>query len=62
MSRRDDLSPEDRRIWARVAGSVKPSRPRKAVRVIPGAAVADPPPAPLPKKPVKPSGVVPAWT
>src|SRR5690606_28112775 len=31
--RRDDLSPEDRRIWARVTGTVTPARPRKAVRV-----------------------------
>lgn len=51
MSRRDDLSPEDRRIWARVAGSVTPSKPKKPPRVIPGAA--DPPAAPLPKVPVK---------
>ena len=57
MSRRDDLSPEDRRIWARVAGSVTPSRPKKAARITPGAAVADPPPAPLPKGPVKTRGV-----
>jgi len=51
MSRRDDLSPEDRRIWARVAGSVTPSKPKKPPRVTPGAA--DPPAAPLPKGPVK---------
>ena len=57
MSRRDDLSPEDRRIWARVAGSVTPSRPKKALRVTPGAAVADPPAAPLPKGPAKARGV-----
>lgn len=49
MSRRDDLSPDDRRIWARVAGSVTPARPKKAVRVIPGAAAVDPPAAPHPK-------------
>lgn len=55
MSRRDDLSPEDRRIWARVAGSVTPSKPKKALRIIPGAA--DPPAAPLPKVPVKSRGV-----
>lgn len=59
MSRRDDLNPEDRRIWARVAGSVIPARPKKAARVIPGAIVEAPPappgkgggktrPAPLP--------------
>lgn len=51
MSRRDDLSPEDRRIWARVAGSVTPSKPKKPPRVTSGAA--DPPAAPLPKGPVK---------
>ena len=56
MSRRDDLSPEDRRIWARVAGSVTPSRPKKALRVTPGAAMVDPPAAPAPKGPVKPRG------
>lgn len=57
MSRRDDLSPEDRRIWARIAGSVTPARVRKAPRVTPGVAVADPPPAPYPKGPVKARGV-----
>jgi DNA-nicking Smr family endonuclease len=62
MSRRDDLSPEDRRIWARVAGSVKPSKPKKAPRVIPGPAVAEPPPAPLPTKPTGPRGVAPVFT
>lgn len=62
MSRRDDLSSDDRRIWARVAGSVTPSRPKKAARIIPGAAVVDPPPAPLPTKPSRPRGVAPAWT
>ncbi len=51
MSRRDDLSPEDRRIWARVAGSVTPSKQKKPPRVTPGAA--DPPAAPLSKGPVK---------
>jgi DNA-nicking Smr family endonuclease len=49
MSRRDDLSPDDRRIWARVAGSVTPAKPKKAPRIIPGAAIVDPPPAPHPK-------------
>lgn len=48
MSRRDDLSHEDRRIWSRVAGSVTPSKPKKAARVTPGAIEADPPPAPHP--------------
>lgn len=46
MSRRDDLSPDDRRIWARVAGSVTPTRRRKALRITPGAVEAEPPPAP----------------
>lgn len=43
MSRRDDLSPEDRRIWARVAGSVTPPRSRKPARIVAGAT--DPAPA-----------------
>ena len=62
MSRRDDLSPEDRRIWARVAGSVTPAKPGKAARVTPGAAVADPPAAPHPKDPAKIRGVPPPYT
>ncbi|MDP3801492.1 Smr/MutS family protein [Brevundimonas sp.] len=62
MSRRDDLSPDDRRIWARVAGSVTRARPKKAPRVIPGAAVVDPPAAPQPKAPGKARGVAPSWT
>ena len=37
MSRRGDLSPDDRRIWARVAGSVTPARAKKPARVTPGA-------------------------
>jgi DNA-nicking Smr family endonuclease len=48
MSRRDDLSAEDRRIWARVAGSVTPARPKKAPRIAIGAAESDPPAAPHP--------------
>ena len=62
MSRRDDLSPEDRRIWARVAGSVTPSKPKKALRVTPGAAVADPPAAPPTKGPVKARPASPAYS
>lgn len=62
MSRRDDLSPEDRRIWARVSGSVTPSKPKKALRIAPGAADPDPPAAPLPRGPVKARGVAPTWT
>ena len=38
MSRRDDLSPDDRHIWARVAGSVTPRKPKKALLITPGAA------------------------
>lgn len=62
MSRRDDLSPEDRRIWARVAGSVTPSRPKKAARVTPGTAAADPPAAPLPAGPMKARPVALSYT
>ncbi|MFJ6025411.1 Smr/MutS family protein [Brevundimonas sp. NPDC092305] len=47
MSRRDDLSSEDRRIWARVAGSVTPTPRRKALRVT---GTEEPPAAPLPPK------------
>lgn len=62
MSRRDDLSPDDRRIWARVAGSVTPATPKKAPRIIPGAAVADPPAAPPAKGSIKARGVAPPWS
>lgn len=62
MSRRDDLSPEDRRIWARVAGSVIPAKPKKAPRIIPGAAVADAPAAPHPRAAAKARGAAPAWS
>lgn len=52
MSRRDDLSQEDRRIWSRVAGSVTPSKPKKAPRVTPGAVeTAAPAPHPTGKLP-----------
>jgi len=61
MSRRDDLSPDDRRIWARVSGSVTPSKPKKAARVTPGAAVIDPPAAPHPKGVLKIRGVPPPY-
>lgn len=41
-----DLTTEDRRIWARVSGSVTPPKTRKAARVTPGAvALGDPGPA-----------------
>ncbi|HEY0598846.1 Smr/MutS family protein [Brevundimonas sp.] len=62
MSRREDLSPEDRRIWARVAGSVTPSKPRKSARIIPGAADPTPPVAPVAKGPVKVRSVAPAFS
>ncbi|GAA0642074.1 Smr/MutS family protein [Brevundimonas lenta] len=50
MSRRSDLSPEDRRIWARVTGSVTPAKPKKAPRIAIGAVEPDPPAAPHPTK------------
>jgi len=62
MSRRDDLSPEDRRIWARVAGSVTPAKPKKAVRIIPGAVDPAPPAAPPAKGPVRARGAQPPWS
>ena len=62
MSRRDDLSPEDRRIWARVAGSVTPSKPRKAPRIAVGAVDPDPPAAPLSKGPAKARSAAPPYT
>ena len=62
MSRRDDLSPDDRRIWARVAGSVTPRKPKKAELVTPGATVVDPPAAPLPRGLTKPRAIPPAWS
>lgn len=44
-----DLTTEDRRIWARVSGSVTPPRTRKAARVTPGAI--------LPDEPLKPETI-----
>lgn len=45
MARRPppDLTTEDRRIWARVSGSVTPPKTRKAARVTPGAILPDEP-------------------
>ncbi|KQW86509.1 Smr/MutS family protein [Brevundimonas sp. Root1279] len=54
MSRRDDLTPDDRRIWARVAGSVTPAVRKKALRITPGALEVEPPPAPHPTGKAKP--------
>ncbi|MBA4805128.1 MAG: Smr/MutS family protein [Brevundimonas sp.] len=45
MSRSDDLTPEDRRIWARVTGTVTPAKPRKAARIV-AAASGEAPPVP----------------
>jgi len=42
MSRRDDLSSEDRRIWARVTASVTPPVTRKAPRISSGPPAATP--------------------
>ena len=58
-----DLTPDDRRIWARVIGSVTPPKTRKAPRVTPGAV---PPPEAVealpakrpPKPPSRPRAVV----
>ena len=62
MSRRDDLSPDDRRIWARVAGSVTPAKPKKAPRITPGMAEIDPPAAPHPAAPVRARAIAPGWS
>jgi len=55
------LTREDRRIWARVSGSVTPPKARKAVRITPGAVLPDDPipplvlkAAPRPPAPLKP--------
>lgn len=55
-----DLTPEDRRIWTRVSGSVTPAKPLKAPRIaIAGPALTSPPgdPASFPKPGPKPSKV-----
>ena len=62
MSRRDDLSPDDRRIWARVAGSVTPRKPKKALLITPGVAVVDPAAAPYPKGLTRPRPTPPGWS
>jgi DNA-nicking Smr family endonuclease len=59
MSRRDDLTPEDRRIWARVTGTVTPAKPRKAARIV-VATTGEAPPvprtaAPSAKAPTRPT-------
>ncbi|KQY62361.1 MULTISPECIES: Smr/MutS family protein [unclassified Brevundimonas] len=62
MSRRDDLSPDDRRIWARVAGSVTPAQPKKAALIMAGPAAVEPPAAPHPKATPKERGTPPSYT
>ena len=62
MSRRDDLSPDDRHIWARVAGSVTPRKPKKALLITPGVAVFDPAAAPYPKGLTRPRPTPPGWS
>ena len=62
MSRRDDLSPDDRHIWARVAGSVTPRKPKKALLITPGVAVVDPAAAPYPKGLTRPRPTPPGWS
>ena len=47
-----DLTAEDRRIWARVSGTVTPPRARKAARITPGALLPDEPLKPETVKPV----------
>lgn len=59
MSRRDDLTPEDRRIWARVTGTVTPATPKKAARIAVATAGEVPPvprtAAPSAKAPTRPA-------
>lgn len=46
-------SDDDRRIWARVTGTVTPPARRKAARVTPGAVLPDPESQPLAAKPAR---------
>ncbi|SFS32634.1 Smr/MutS family protein [Brevundimonas viscosa] len=61
MSRRDDLTPEDRRIWARVTGTVTPAKPSKAPRIALAAPGETPPvprtAAPPARTPMRPASV-----
>jgi len=52
MSRRGELSPEDRRLWARVSGSAAPHKVRKPLL----AATTPVPPSPPPVAGTKPAG------
>lgn len=60
MSRREDLSPDDRRIWARVSGSVTPQRRIKAQLMPVGILDPDPPAAPRTTAKAKPKATKPA--
>ena len=63
MSRSDDLTPEDRRIWARVTGTVTPAKPKKAARIrVATTGEAPPVPRTLAPSPKGPSRPVPAAT
>lgn len=67
MSRRDDLSPEDRRLWARITGTVTPPRRRKAFLVTDHDEVPPAPPAKrsgkaAPPRPAAPPPVAPVPT
>ena len=46
-------SDDDKRIWARVTGTVTPPARRKAARVTPGAVLPDPETAPMQTKPAR---------
>jgi len=55
-----EVSADDKRIWARVTGTVKPPRTRKAARVTPGAAEAPPVVAVMTPAPPRPKAPRPA--
>ena len=48
-----DSTDDDKRIWARVTGTVTPPARRKAARVTPGAVLPDPEEAAAPPKPAR---------
>ena len=48
-----DPADDDKRIWARVTGTVTPPARRKAARVTPGAVLPDPEDAPAPPRPTR---------
>ena len=55
-----DLTPEDRRIWTRVTGSVSPAKPVKAPRIAVAGPVANPGATPAPLRPTPQPGPRPA--